>query len=886
MRQTAHMIIITLFSIATACGDSGSSSSSTAKLTVTATILSGGVSEVIYGVKANGSNKVTINVDGATSAPISLRTQQGTFADGTTSATINGRSGFVDLTVCNAHTSSTCAGNVIVTASDANEVTGRITLSFIGYETICNNSIDDNNDTNIDCADPDCATQACILNKTAGTCQNLVCVTEECTPTKSTDICNNNIDDDCDGNTDCEDSDCDAQSCLINSAAGTCQNSVCVAIACTPTQTTEICDNNIDDDCDTNIDCADSDCADQTCKTNSSNFICKNNVCTDTTSGYGLTLVPKRKRLPADGGATTTITATLTYQGEPKADTNITLTTNLSTFIVNSTTPTTTTIVTDSNGIAEVTYKASANAGVATITAALTLLPQISISALVTMPALGSIQVKAIQNQVMGVKYSGWNEQNLISVMLLDTEQNPYPDGLAVRFQHQRLGGSSISTPWTADIPSMCLQANKCLGYQTQTSSPTDQPDTTGLAYVNLYSGTVAGLVSVIATASAGGTTQDFTIQNIAIVGAKVNGAHIALDCTPKNIPALMDTDCLHTFYAGKESPIQCTSYFADRFNNVLGKSLLVTFASEAGAAGQPVATGQYDPTQGTDQTSSLGFVTNTIAVTGYGLPADVAPFTSDGELSFDNPSGSDVCGVTTYNQRDGLSTIIVMATGEEGFVDSNGNGYWDTGEPFIDQGEPFIDADDDGAFDTNEYFVDLNGNNTWDMPNGIWDSDTTLWTETRVLYTGIPVFATGFSSVAPDTQSIPASSSKMSTFYFMDRNQNPISPAATFATQPEMALVTAKILYSPTSVDNLGLSFTQQYCDQPAGSTPTVCASTCPSSPCYLVSKIYGYDSAVSSGVVAITSGSTSGTDTIDIIPTIDKVIITPGLQVDVTVP
>ncbi len=279
------------------------------------------------------------------------------------------------------------------------------------------------------------------------------------------------------------------------------------------------------------------------------------------------------------------------------------------------------------------------------------------------MPALGSIEPGTIQNPVMGVKYSGWNEQNQISVLLLDTEQKPYPDGLAVRFEHQQLGGSTISVPATADTDS-CKQANGCLGYLGQTVSPSDSPDTQGKAYVNLYSGTAFGLVGITVTATAGGVVRNYTIQNIAIVGAKASGSHIWLDCSPKNIPALAyDHDCINASYDGPESPIHCIAVFADRFNNVLGRSITATFNSEAGAAGPPTSTAQYDPTKSEDQTSSLGFASDTIAVRGYKLPEDVLPLA-------DEPSQVylDECGVAprSHNPRDGLSTIIVMVQGEE----------------------------------------------------------------------------------------------------------------------------------------------------------------------------------------------------------------------------
>src|SRR5262249_5301507 len=338
-----------------------------------------------------------------------------------------------------------------------------------------------------------------------------------------------------------------------------------------------------------------------------------------------------------------------------------------------------------------------------------------------------------IQNQVMGVKFSGFREQNQISVLLLDTDQKPYPDGLAVRFEHQQLGGTTISTPLAPDTAS-CMQAHGCIAFIGQTASPIDKPDSTGLASVNLNSGTAAGPVAIGVTASAGHRDRNFTVNNIAIVGAKASGGHISVDCTPKNVPGLSDSDCSNSFYAGDGSTVTCTVFLADRFNNVLGVATRADFRTEIGSAGPPVSTLDYDPTKGGDQTAQLGHASDSVLVTGYRVPIDVTPLPFEHNETFD--SG---CGVTQHNPRDGLGTVIVATQGEEGFVDLNGNGVYDQGEPFIDSGEPFVDENDNNTWDPGEPFIDVNQNGHWDGPNGAWDSDTVIWAETRVTYSSEP---------------------------------------------------------------------------------------------------------------------------------------------------
>src|SRR5262249_21598852 len=172
-----------------------------------------------------------------------------------------------------------------------------------------------------------------------------------------------------------------------------------------------------------------------------------------------------------------------------------------------------------------------------------------------------------------------------------------------------------------------------------------------------------------------------FTVQNISIVGAKASGAHISLDCNKKNIPALADSNCTNSFYDGSDATIACTVFLADRFNNVLGVATRADFRTEAGSAGPPVSTKDFDPSKGGDQSADLGHATDSVLVTGYQIPLNVPPIAGEFSLSYD----SGHCGVIEHNPRDGLSTVIAAVQGEEGFVDLNGDGVYNLGEPFID---------------------------------------------------------------------------------------------------------------------------------------------------------------------------------------------------------
>ncbi len=66
-----------------------------------------------------------------------------------------------------------------------------------------------------------------------------------------------------------------------------------------------------------------------------------------------------------------------------------------------------------------------------------------------------------------------------------------------------------------------------------------------------------------------------------------------------------------------------------------------------------------------------------------------------------------------------GRVTLLAYVTGEESFIDSNGNGFFDTGETFKDLPEPFEDDNENGTHDSGEYFFDTNGDQNYSGPDG-----------------------------------------------------------------------------------------------------------------------------------------------------------------------
>ncbi len=751
--------------------------------------------------------------------------------------------------ICNASGQCVCSGN------------GGQAEAFEGAtpnQATCGDGRDNDCDGLIDCLDIDCRAPAagqfgkdCSSGNASGLkCDyNSTCV---CPGGQTVEAsCGDGLDNDCDGKPDCLDPDC--LSALCSTTGRKCASSAVNGCQCPGGASETNCMDGIDNNCDGLTDCQDGNCqgspTGQQCNAISTNYVCTGSgtaaLCKDSSSNYSVTLTGPVGTLPADGVATTVLTASLKNLGSAYPGRTVTF----SVSPVGAGTVTPASAVTDGQGNAATTYKAPTTNGTAIITATYdttgTGVNVIGPKSII-LPRLGQIKLVSQQYQVMGVLSSGYQETNLLTFQVLDTSNAPYPPGLAVNFTHTSVGGSYIGS-----VPN-------CTSTTCTAIVPTDP---TGFVAVLLHSGRVATLLSVQADALAGGGAGNASASNIAVVGAKANGLGVRLDCSPKNIPAFANNDCSTSF---TNANITCSAVFADRFGNQLGVPTTATFSSEAGAAGAPVQTVN-------------GVATGSVAVYGYPLPADVAPFAGEYGETY-----TTVCGTQTHNPRDGLVTIIVSANGEEGFVDgSNGkpaNGQYDFGEYFVDQGEPFVDANDNGTRDPptldggyTERYVDVNNNGIWDKPNTVWDQNTVVWADTRVIYTGhAAVNNTGASPnvtehisrfYRPTVTTPPAPSTPPARFsvklgstpdgltvYFADQNFNLPSSLVDYSLGTVSGTQTASFTTAPDRRDQLGMSYIRPFCD--SGGT---CGSTCNSSPCYIIGTVsqfsYGNYGTVSIG-------------------------------------
>jgi hypothetical protein len=879
-------------------------------------------------IKADGTAVVTVHVSGARAAPITVTATRGTFSDTNDRQTqLSSLTGDAVLVTCDGHLPS-CPGVVNVSATDATGIGGGTALRFIGFEN-CANRVDDNTNGLIDCADDDCVAGACTTSAGAvGVCTSDVCVcnatspneavcsdgsdddcdgkvdcadpdclndacvdsgggigacssggTCVCTPNGATEVvCNDGRDNNCDGAVDCFDASCAGQACQSATGEGVCNANACVAQGCTKSEDpSEVsCGDGLDNDCDLAIDCEDSNCAGQQCG-GSPAVVCISGSCTDGSTGYALEVTPARTRLPADGVAQTEVALRVLHNGDPVPTAAIGIAASLGTLSA-------ATVSTNADGKASVTYTASATGGRATLTATLAE-PPLVMTATIDLPVVGGIvaEGEGLKYRIMGVKGSGFNEQNVVTVRVLDADEQPYPAGLAVRFEHRALAGSQLSQAPISDPPGGACAA-PCMYYIGRT-------DDQGLVRVNLYSGTKAGTLGIEASASAGGEPRNFTLPNVAVIGARANSGAFTIDCDPKNVPGFQEHNCSVSLVEGQYS---CVATLMDRFGNALGSQTQVTFVSETSRTGQVTTTPLYVPF--TTQ-PELGIAVQTFQTLGGYLPDDVAPRAGEASAAF-----VDVCTDTprTHNPRDGVVTVIAIADGEESFTDIDGDGVFDAGEPFVDLPEPFVDYDDDGQWTFGEYFLDVNGDATWTASNGVWDAYTKIWTQTAIVYTGDAAVAPSTAGLllgtrwvteaefdgACDPSPVPADFAvdaerpgpppvaATSVKYFVvasDWNLNRLAAAATYAVDvQEPAGVEAVLDGLPEYADGTGFFYQYWPCDK-LGFCANRCTATGAAGPCVMKARVSNFSCGIAAPVTIRGGAKPTGRETVNYTVTLE---------------
>lgn len=133
----------------------------------------------------------------------------------------------------------------------------------------CNDGLDEDCDGMTDCRDPDCGNAPecafCGDNECNGAETWCSCPADCGTPPTTESICNDGVDDDCDGDIDCNDANCSADPfCNPQCKDGNCDPGEdmcsCPEDCGTPPSTETSCSDGVDNDCDLATDCADAEC--------------------------------------------------------------------------------------------------------------------------------------------------------------------------------------------------------------------------------------------------------------------------------------------------------------------------------------------------------------------------------------------------------------------------------------------------------------------------------------------------------------------------------------------------------------------------------------------------------------------------------------------------
>ena len=132
----------------------------------------------------------------------------------------------------------------------------------------------------------------------------------------------------------------------------------------------------------------------------------------------------------------------------------------------------------------------------------------------------------------------------------------------------------------------------------------------------------------------------------------------------------------------------------------------------------------------------------------------------------------------------------MAHTTGEEGFTDQNGDGYYTTSpnEPFIDNTEAWRDDNESGDYDLDEFFIDTD-------TNGVWNDQTPSDTATG-LFNGLACQAnssdcsTQLVSVFDSLELVagPSDSSALVGALFNADGTGPLLPIETSATPDTVA--------------------------------------------------------------------------------------------------
>jgi hypothetical protein len=286
---------------------------------------------------------------------------------------------------------------------------------------------------------------------------------------------------------------------------------------------------------------------------------------------------------------------------------------------------------------------------------------------------IGSIQFVSATPTTIGLKGTGLAETSTVIFKVVDSTGGPRP-GVAVAFSlDTSVGGITLSPATGTSAADGTVQTVVSSGTQHTSVRVTATIATPALSTQSSVLTVTTGI-----PASAG--------FSIAVGAATYAGQASTFACT--NVEAY-DID-------GITVPV--TVRLSDRYNNPAPDGTSVAFNTDGGHIVGSCTTPSSATTPGDGTCTALW------------TSANPRP-----QLNDDTPPLKAV----------GRAMVLATTIGEESFTDTNGNGFWDPGEPFVNLGEPFRDDNENNVYDSGEYFLDFNKNGVWDAGDGTFKGIT-----------------------------------------------------------------------------------------------------------------------------------------------------------------
>ena len=338
----------------------------------------------------------------------------------------------------------------------------------------------------------------------------------------------------------------------------------------------------------------------------------------------------------------------------------------------------------------------------------------------------------------------------MVTFLVKDSNGDPL-SGINVLFQMAGPGGGAYINPSDQ-------------GHEIEAST-----DANGIVLCRLYSGLVAGPVTISATVS--GTSMTVRSSVISIGGGVPSAKRFSVASELLNLPGLN--------YNNRTTEV--TAYLADRFGNYnVLDGTPVSFVTETGLA-----------ILSSDVTANeLGAATVTVRTQGpslYPAPEDVLP--EPWEVDLQAYLLATYGYSTAAHPRDGLCSVLVYTMGEEHFDDTNANGVYDFGiDAFLAAydtlPDPFCDYNDNDLYDgpnpappdPEEFFVSADGTGHYKgTPNGEWDANKYIFCNFPILITGSPMIL-----CSPSYFTVENGGSEIIWITVCDRNLNQLIPGST----------------------------------------------------------------------------------------------------------